>query len=291
MSSAAANPIAIFLDVWTREFATSVEMFTGQAVKAESTSGVIPTGSAQTGDVLWHAQTLRGRGEARVWLGVPSTACAALTNGAAEDAAAATQLLHEMFDQSMKAAAQVLNTGACPGLQCADTFTTDVPAADAPSVDAGWFRAGDATVIPVFIRYERTLESMLGSRGAGVADLPPAIAAAPSTSEMPPVFERFVGVELPVSVVLGRATLRVRDVLKLTVGSLVELDRRPSDPVDVCVHDVVVARGEVVSIRGNYGVRVVEVMSQRDRFELQGRGRSLGRLSAAGEPAARPSVH
>jgi flagellar motor switch protein FliN len=74
-------------------------------------------------------------------------------------------------------------------------------------------------------------------------------------------------VEMPVSVSFGRTQVRVRDVLKLITGSVIELDRSISEPVEVIVNNCVIARGEVVVVEGNYGVRINEVMSRRERLQ------------------------
>ena len=73
-------------------------------------------------------------------------------------------------------------------------------------------------------------------------------------------------VELPVSVSFGRASVPLKDVLKLTSGSIVELNRRVSDPVELIVNNCVIARGEVVVVEGNYGVRIQHIVSARERL-------------------------
>lgn len=73
-------------------------------------------------------------------------------------------------------------------------------------------------------------------------------------------------VELPVSISFGKTCLPLRDVLKLTTGSIVELNRTASDPVDVLVNQRLVARGEVVVVEGNYGIRIQEIASRQDRL-------------------------
>src|SRR5581483_10619109 len=73
-------------------------------------------------------------------------------------------------------------------------------------------------------------------------------------------------VELPVSVSFGRAELPLKDVLKLTTGSIVELNRGVSEPVEVIVNNCVVARGEVVVMDGNYGVRIHHIISPQERL-------------------------
>ena len=83
------------------------------------------------------------------------------------------------------------------------------------------------------------------------------------------MLSRLMDLQLPVTVLLGRAVLPIRDVLKISFGSLIELDRQIDDYVEVMVHGTVVARGEIVSVRGNYGVRIKEIISRQDRIALQ----------------------
>ena len=68
-------------------------------------------------------------------------------------------------------------------------------------------------------------------------------------------------VELNVKIELGRARMLVEDVLKLSEGSVVELDKLAGDPVDVFVNDRLVARGEVLVLNDNFCVRVNEIMA------------------------------
>lgn len=80
-------------------------------------------------------------------------------------------------------------------------------------------------------------------------------------------FELLLDVELPVSVSFGRATLTLQEAIKLITGSLIELDRGLNDPVELLVNNCVIARGEVVVVEGNYGVRVTEIVSQKERLQ------------------------
>ncbi len=74
-------------------------------------------------------------------------------------------------------------------------------------------------------------------------------------------------IDLPVSISFGKTQLPMRDVIKLTTGSIVELNRGVSEPVDVLVNGSLVARGEVVVVEGNYGVRILEIASRLDRMK------------------------
>jgi flagellar motor switch protein FliN/FliY len=66
-------------------------------------------------------------------------------------------------------------------------------------------------------------------------------------------------VELNVTLRFGQRKLTLREVLDLTSGSVVELDRQVEEPVELLLDGVVIARGEAVVIDGNYGLRVTEV--------------------------------
>lgn len=77
--------------------------------------------------------------------------------------------------------------------------------------------------------------------------------------------ELILDVQMHVAVELGRTTMQVRDVLALGPGSVVELDKLASEPVEVVVNNKVVARGEVVVIDDSFGVRVTEIMNAGER--------------------------
>jgi flagellar motor switch protein FliN len=72
-------------------------------------------------------------------------------------------------------------------------------------------------------------------------------------------------IELPVVVRFGHTEMPIRALSRLSPGSVIELGRSPDDPVEILVSNRVVARGEVVIVGGNYGVRVLDVTSQSER--------------------------
>jgi flagellar motor switch protein FliN/FliY len=94
------------------------------------------------------------------------------------------------------------------------------------------------------------------------------IAAPQATSAMNTKnLDLLLDVEMPVSVSFGRAQLPLKDVMKLTTGSIVELSRSVSEPVDIIVNNFVIARGEVVVVEGNFGVRIKEISSKQERLK------------------------
>ncbi|HWD39823.1 MAG TPA: flagellar motor switch protein FliN [Fimbriimonas sp.] len=77
-------------------------------------------------------------------------------------------------------------------------------------------------------------------------------------------------VPLEVSVELGRVKMLVRDVLDLGNGSILEIDKSAGEPVDVLVNGRLMARGEVVVIEDNFGVRITEIVNPNERFGRPG---------------------
>ena len=98
---------------------------------------------------------------------------------------------------------------------------------------------------------------------AGAALQTEASAPLPARSR---TMDLLLDVDLPVSISFGKAELPMKDVLKLTTGSIVELNRGINEPVEVLVNHCLIARGEVVVVDGNYGVRIQEIASRQDRL-------------------------
>jgi flagellar motor switch protein FliN/FliY len=76
-------------------------------------------------------------------------------------------------------------------------------------------------------------------------------------------------VEVPIRVSLGRTRIRMKDLLALSHGSVVELDQQVGDEVEIRVNNCVLAVGEVVNVEGNYGVRISR-MAAGDAELLEG---------------------
>lgn len=94
----------------------------------------------------------------------------------------------------------------------------------------------------------------------------PAVAASRTASLGGPDLDAILDLELPVIVRFGRAELTLKDLALLAPGAVIDLGRSPDDPVEVLVSNQVVARGEVVTVSGNYGVRITDVIGAADRI-------------------------
>jgi flagellar motor switch protein FliN/FliY len=98
---------------------------------------------------------------------------------------------------------------------------------------------------------------------------PPALAppSAGRAPELSPGIELLLDVELEATLRFGCREMPLGELLDLGPGDVVQLDRHVADPVDLIVGDKIVARGEVVLINGNFGLRVTEVAAPRKRLE------------------------
>ena len=110
------------------------------------------------------------------------------------------------------------------------------------------------------------VEQELQSRPADAPAAAEVAAKAPSFTNLTPSkvatqksLDHLYAVKLDAEAVLGKADLSVEDMLNLGVGSVVELDRLVSDPVDLIVQNVRVARGEVVVVNDQFAIRITEI--------------------------------
>lgn len=74
-------------------------------------------------------------------------------------------------------------------------------------------------------------------------------------------------VEIPISVEVGRTQMSLDEVLRLVPGSVIALDKRAEDPVDLRVNGKLVARGEVVLVDDTYGLRITQIVDAAGRLE------------------------
>ncbi len=137
------------------------------------------------------------------------------------------------------------------------------------------------------------LSGMSGAAGAGTVPSAPAasgdafgspmpsqpgsspFAPFPSAGQeaMPRGLDLILDIPLDVTVELGRVRMLIKDVLELASGSIVELDRVAGEPVDLLVNGRLIAKGEVVVIEDNFGIRITEIISPADRVAGLGKGR------------------
>lgn len=74
-------------------------------------------------------------------------------------------------------------------------------------------------------------------------------------------------IDVQLSVEVGRTEIKIRDLLRLNEGSVVELDRLAGDPLDILVNGTMIAKGEIVMVGERFGVRFVEIVDPEKRVE------------------------
>jgi flagellar motor switch protein FliN len=80
-------------------------------------------------------------------------------------------------------------------------------------------------------------------------------------ADAPPALGLLAQVPVRLSVEVGAASLRLRDVLSLEEGGIIELDRQADEPLDIKVNGTLIARGEIIVTDGRFGVRLVEIVA------------------------------
>lgn len=74
-------------------------------------------------------------------------------------------------------------------------------------------------------------------------------------------------ISVTLAIEVGRAQIKIKDLMRLTQGSVVELDRIAGEPLDLLVNNTVVAQGEVVLVNDRYGIRLTRVVPSTDRLK------------------------
>ncbi|MGH9685685.1 MAG: flagellar motor switch protein FliN [Candidatus Acidiferrales bacterium] len=101
-----------------------------------------------------------------------------------------------------------------------------------------------------------------------VIDAPPdATAGGEYSAPMPANLDLLLDVELDASLRFGQRDMLLREILELRPGSVVELDRKVQEPAELLVSGRVIARGEVVIVDGNYGLRITDIVQPQQRIE------------------------
>ncbi len=89
----------------------------------------------------------------------------------------------------------------------------------------------------------------------------------PSMDEQDINLDVILDVPITLSVEIGRAQVPIRDLLRYSQGSVIELDRLVSEPLDVLVNNTLIAHGEVVVVDDQFGIRLTDVISPSERVK------------------------
>ena len=91
--------------------------------------------------------------------------------------------------------------------------------------------------------------------------------AKPPRSDIDIDLDMVLDIPVTISMEIGRTKINVRNLLQLSQGSVVELDRLAGEPMDVLVNDTLIAHGEVVVVNDKFGIRLTDVISAEERIK------------------------
>ena len=180
--------------------------------------------------------------------------------------------LDELFRQFAGAAALALKP--CLGGEVNLALAGHDPGTWKPRLKRGYRVKSEGKLqFPLLILFDPDLAQslVLGPPGkpAPQPESPAPLAAAtpPAASKNSRNIELLLDVELPVALRFGKSEMSLSNILELSPGSVVELDQKIVEPVELLVGGKVVAQGEVVVLDGNYALRVTEVVNPLERLK------------------------
>jgi len=272
-----AGGVVWLAEEWMAKLASSVEMMTEVRPTLKLGSRVPAASPDIPVEALWYSIPLSLSADAAIFVGAAEETwlhigkSALLAAGVTEvtpDDARGTYL--EIVGQATSGLAQAI-------AEWLQTSVSSLPPkagkpealANTAGVSPVEITLGDPPPRKLYLAWSLALESAITTPKSGDLELSDGSQTEAKRSPQPEksrTLDLLMEVELPVSVSFGRAQLPLRDVLKLTSGSIVELNRTISDPVEIIVNNCVIARGEVVVVDGNYGVRIHQVISREERL-------------------------
>lgn len=243
-------------------------------------ASVVPTDTAAGVDWIVHVR-LTGANRGSLFVGFPAADASAIASklmgldGESPDEAVADTLQEIVAQAAGALSQQPLGLGTSFAIEGAPRRSGSVP--DGAPLQFQ-FSVGD--MVPTSSCWTDAVpEARPESTAPEVEQVRPVADAAPPPAAAPPAaspakrtdnLDIILDVMLPITVRFGRAELTVQALTGLGPGSVLELDRSPDDPVEILINGRMIARGEVVVVGGNYGVRVTEVTSAGDRIRTLG---------------------
>jgi flagellar motor switch protein FliN/FliY len=262
------------LDQWTAALSQVLQSMAEQ--KIEASWEPVPAPESEP-EQIWWEQPLQIAPETIIWVAAPRatwehTGAVTLKAAGLEtvEVGEARNTYIEILGQSLSALARSI--GGMLGREVGCAAGEERAPASMPETGASVSLSFGESVHNLWIGFSPKLIAILSlppeakSEARGAAKIQEPDGEQPGPSAIPPTMDLLLEVELPVSISFGKTELPMKDVLKLTTGSIVELNRGVNEPVEVLVNHCLIARGEVVVVEGNYGVRIQHIASRLDRL-------------------------
>jgi flagellar motor switch protein FliN/FliY len=263
-------------DEWAAQITNVMESMTGDAPAVTYAPHEISAAEIDPNqtELIWWEQRFSSGPDAIAWIGASTKSWEEIGSRVLKSAGVDDGDQETIRSTYLEIISQALS-GVAGGLsKRARRETSCLEGRAAPPESAAEFKAYSLQItfaeqaVQVLTLFSKSIENLQETPPETAPSKALAPAAKPSASEtgISNSIDLLLDVELPVSVSFGRAQLPLKDVIKLTTGSIIELNRSVSEPVEVIVNNCVIARGEVVVVEGNFGVRIRQVISRQERL-------------------------
>ena len=256
-----------FLKTWVAEFSRAIETFTGQP-RSLGISMCDSVSIPQSAPALWIRQVVSGGIDFEIWIGAHDPTWQELGRSPGDgppDNLRSTYL--EIINQAQQGAATVTSLGLPTPIRCGNLETLAASKVDPASFFVCDLEFIDSEYPSIVIAIEKSALKVLDS-----APIPPKQEGKPAVLDSKKVqstdFHRVADLSLPVSISVGSTKLEINKVLGAGPGSVIALQKESSDLVDLLVDGVIVARGELVVLKRNYGFRVRQIVTKSQRISL-----------------------
>jgi flagellar motor switch protein FliN len=258
-----------WMQVWAQSFTQVLSQIAGAAFEvqllAEPPAEGLPPAETDLQTIVTAAGTLRGEMSLRlpcnVVLGLAQLFVGEPQDPKAEFKPEQREAVEELLRQIAGQAATALKPH-CGEVQLRLDFGSPP---SWPAGTSGWMGSAAGTASPLWLEWQISA-ALVAALRAGQTPAAPPEAEIPIPAPAPPSalgdkLDLLMDVELDVTLRFGGRRLLLKEILDLGPGSVVELDRQVQEPADLLLEGKVIARGEVVVVDGNYGLRVLEVVS------------------------------
>jgi flagellar motor switch protein FliN len=249
----ASNEASAFLKLWSESLEQTLSQIAGKpysiSCSPSETSAAPVSATTDTWILIAMDGALRGEMAFRLQKNSAEALSQLFTGetGGDPEGANVKEALVELFRQ----VAGQFCTAAKPRFgECQARVESGVPPTW-PEASSAWLAANDEKLGGVEARLSAALIATL--RASETAD------SAPIGKGSEATLQTLMGVKLAISLRFGMRRMLLREILELQSGAVIELDREIHDPVELLLGERVIAKGEVVVIGGNYGLRVTEV--------------------------------
>jgi flagellar motor switch protein FliN/FliY len=258
-----------YVQAWAESFAQVLSQIAGTPVPcvslAEAPSEMPATAESDLWMVCTCSGALRGEGSFRLPAASAVRLSQKFTSEPEDREAALTQEHCEAVVEFLRQVAGLVVTALKPRWGEVQFHLDRAPGSPSwPPSSTFCLRPGEESPAPLLIELQLSAALAAGLRSdpsasPAAGNAPPT--PAPSLEKKGSQLELLMDVELAMTLRFGGRRLSLREILEFCPGTVVELDRQVDEPVDLLLHGKLVARGEVVVVDGNYGLRVTEVVA------------------------------